>query len=60
MRLRHAPPPAPREWDRRDPDYDDVMPTLLELAVMVPVAIVVVLGFLVFVGLAFAVLAPAP
>jgi len=23
MRLHHGPPPAPREWDRRDPDYDD-------------------------------------
>jgi len=24
MRLRYGPPPPPREWDRRDPDYDDV------------------------------------
>ena len=60
MRLHHGPPPAPREWDRRDPDYDDEIVTWAELAVMVPLAVVVVLGFLVFVGLAFAVLAPAP
>lgn len=50
-----------REWDRRDPDYDDSMPqTVWEAIVLVPVAMGIFLAFVVLVGLAFAVLAPAP
>lgn len=54
--LRRTPLPANYEWSRRDVDYDPIRP--VEVIALVPIAIFVVIAFIVGVGLLFAVLAP--
>lgn len=53
MKQGHPLPPN-YEWDRRDPDYDDIRPA--EIILMVPAAVIVFIAALCIVGFLLAVM----